>query len=50
MIFIEGLNKVNLNKDNTFIKNLKYEYYYEDMLNDKSKITKINLGLKGVYL
>jgi group I intron endonuclease len=50
ILLIEDSNKVNLNKDNIFIKNLKYEDYYEDMLNDKSKISNYYLGIKGVYL
>lgn len=50
MILIENNKKVTLNKENIFIKNLKYEYFYEDMLNDKLLIISKHIKIKGIYL
>ena len=41
---------MTLNKENIFIKNLKYEYFYEDMLNDKLLIISKHIKIKGIYL
>lgn len=49
-ILIENNNNISLNKENMFIKNLKYEYCYENMLKDKSNIITKHKNEKGIYL
>jgi group I intron endonuclease len=49
-IFIENSNNILLDKNNIFIKNLKYVYCYEDMLKDKLNIINNHKNEKGIYL